>query len=277
MSKHNIDIIRGMYDSFARGDVPSVLEAMDPAIEWNEAENFPYADGNPYVGPTAVVEGVFKRLGDEWENWSITTGEVLEAANDAVVVLGRYRAKYKKTAGPLDAQFAHVWWLRNGKVVKFQQFTDTEQVAKAVRGASAPESAASEATAAIDSLYDELVAAVAAGSAEGYAAAYDQDGAVLPPNVPAVLGRAAIETWATQFFATWEVAIDSLSFEDRRIGNTVGFARYRMIGRGVPKTGGPEIELDQKYVDTFVKDSTGSWRLATHMVNTNSKGPSMWD
>jgi hypothetical protein len=36
---------------------------MDPSIEWNEAENFIYADRNPYVGPQAVLEGVFTRLG----------------------------------------------------------------------------------------------------------------------------------------------------------------------------------------------------------------------
>jgi len=44
---------------------------MSPDIQWNEAENFVYADGNPYVGPDAVVNGVFARLGAEWEYWNL--------------------------------------------------------------------------------------------------------------------------------------------------------------------------------------------------------------
>ena len=54
----NVEVIRGAYDAFERGDVPAVLASMAPNIEWNEAENFPYADGNPYIGPDAVVGGV---------------------------------------------------------------------------------------------------------------------------------------------------------------------------------------------------------------------------
>lgn len=40
------------------GDIPAVLSDMHPAIVWNEAENFPYADGNPYISPQTVLEGV---------------------------------------------------------------------------------------------------------------------------------------------------------------------------------------------------------------------------
>ena len=58
MSKENVALIRGLYDGFAAGNVPDVLARMSPAIIWNEAENFPYADGNPYVGPEAILNGV---------------------------------------------------------------------------------------------------------------------------------------------------------------------------------------------------------------------------
>lgn len=131
MSRENLAVIRGAYEAFRRGDVTSVLAAFDPKIEWNEAESFPYADGNPYVGPQAVVEGVFTRLGEEWENWSLAIEHVLDAG-DQVVALGRYRSKHKGTGKPIDAQFAHVWWLRGGKAVRFQQYADTAQVLSAM-------------------------------------------------------------------------------------------------------------------------------------------------
>jgi ketosteroid isomerase-like protein len=106
---------------------------MDPDIEWNEAENFIYADGNPYIGPTEIVDGVFARLAGEWDGWALHTEHFLDAG-PSVVVLGRYTATLKKTGARLDAQFAHVWWLRGGKAVRFQQYTDTAQVARIAAG-----------------------------------------------------------------------------------------------------------------------------------------------
>lgn len=131
MSKENVDVIRRMYDLFGRGDVLGVLDQMDQGIEWREAENFIYADLNPYVGPQAVLEGVFMRLGSEWEGFSVTPEEWLDAGNH-VVVLGTYRGTHKETGKEVRAQFAHVWGVRGDRVVRFQQYTDTKQFAEVV-------------------------------------------------------------------------------------------------------------------------------------------------
>ena len=133
MSQGNVGLVKSLYEAFGRGDVPTVLAAMDPKIEWNEAENFPYADRNPYIGPGAVVEGVFARLGSEWDGFGLDVEELLDAG-DTVVARGRYKGAYKKTGVRIHAQFAHVWRLRGGKVVAFQQHVDTAQVAKALAG-----------------------------------------------------------------------------------------------------------------------------------------------
>jgi hypothetical protein len=52
----NLEIIENLYKAFAVGDVPSVLANMHKDIIWNEAENFPYSDNNPYIGPQSVLE-----------------------------------------------------------------------------------------------------------------------------------------------------------------------------------------------------------------------------
>ena len=131
MSRESLEVIRGLYDSFGRGDVPAVLSQMDETIEWREAENFIYADRNPYVGPQAVLEGVFMRLGSEWEGFTVTPEEWLDAGHH-VVVLGTYTGRHKETGTDVRAQFAHVWGVRGGRVVRFQQYTDTKQFAEAV-------------------------------------------------------------------------------------------------------------------------------------------------
>lgn len=130
----NADLVRSIYESFGRGDAEAVLERFSPEIVWKEGEHFPYSDRNPYVGPQAVAEGVFMRLMTEWDGFAVQP-ERFHDAGDTVLVEGRYAGTYKATGRALDAQFAHVWDIRDGKVVRFQQYTDTEQAVAVTGGA----------------------------------------------------------------------------------------------------------------------------------------------
>ncbi len=56
------ETIKAAYAAFGRNDPSVLFGAMDPAIDWKEAEGNPLADRNPYVGPQAVGDGVFARL-----------------------------------------------------------------------------------------------------------------------------------------------------------------------------------------------------------------------
>jgi ketosteroid isomerase-like protein len=134
MSQENVELIRAIYDAFAAGDIPGVVGRMSPDMVWNEAENFPYADGNPYRGPEAILSGVFARLGSEWDGFGAWPEEYLDAG-DTVVVLGRYRGTCKATGRAMDAQLAHVWRIVEGKAARFQQYTDTLQAARVMGSA----------------------------------------------------------------------------------------------------------------------------------------------
>ncbi|MDB5721300.1 MAG: hypothetical protein JWP15_1918 [Alphaproteobacteria bacterium] len=129
MSNRNVDLIHGIYEAFGKGDMQAVLGAMSQDMEWSEAENFPYADGNPYRGHEAILGGVFARLGGEWDGFAAVPEEFLDAG-DTIVVLGRYKGSFKATGRPIDAQMAHVWRVRDGKAVRFHQYTDTLQSAQ---------------------------------------------------------------------------------------------------------------------------------------------------
>jgi len=123
----NGNLIRGLYDAFATGDVPGVLGAMDNSIEWKEAEGFMY--GGTYIGPNAVLENVFMKLGTEWEGFSAVPDEIIDGG-DKVVAVGTYSGKYLKTGKSVSVPFAHVWEINDGKIVKFAQYTDTLVIAK---------------------------------------------------------------------------------------------------------------------------------------------------
>jgi uncharacterized protein len=127
----NLSIIKGAYYATANGDFPAFLNAMDPIIEWNEAENFPYSDGNPYIGPDAIVQGVFARIGADWEYWTISDQVYHVTQDEMVIVTGRYNAKHKVTGKIIRVQFTHMWTLKNNKIIRFQQYADTLQVNQA--------------------------------------------------------------------------------------------------------------------------------------------------
>jgi uncharacterized protein len=118
--------VRDLYQAFARGDVTQVMQAMHPKVSWQEAEHSPYADGNPYVGPDEVAGGVFQRLTQDIKNLKLLPSNFIEA-NNAVVVEGRYQGLVKESGKQLDAQFVHIWHLQEGKIKRFQQYTDTFQ------------------------------------------------------------------------------------------------------------------------------------------------------
>jgi ketosteroid isomerase-like protein len=129
------EMMAGLYAAFGRGDVPTVLGAMDPGIHWHEAEGNPYMpSGEAFVGPDSVLGDLFAKLPEDWDGFTVTPVSYHDAGG-VVVVEGRYTGRFKATGTPLDAQFCHVWSLSDGKITKFQQYTDTGAFQRIMGGA----------------------------------------------------------------------------------------------------------------------------------------------
>jgi ketosteroid isomerase-like protein len=124
-----VETLKAAYAAFGRNDPSVLFAAMDPAISWNEAEGYPLADRNPYIGPQAVGDGVFGRLMPAMDTFTVAPSTFIDGG-DHVVVLGRYGGTAKKGGARLDAPFCHVFRFRGDKIVMFQQYTDTAQWAR---------------------------------------------------------------------------------------------------------------------------------------------------
>ena len=123
------ELLRNVYAAFAAGDVPTVLSALAADVRWTEAEGFPY--GGTYVGPNAVLQNVFMRIGAEWDAYAAVPQEFVDGG-DTVVALGTYSGTYKATGKSFRTPFVHVWRFANGKVSQFAQHTDTAVVQRAL-------------------------------------------------------------------------------------------------------------------------------------------------
>jgi len=125
----NVDIVRGAYESFAAGDVPAVMAALDEEVEWTEAAGFAYA--GTYVGPQAVLDGVIMRLATEWDGVSVTPDELV-GDGDTVVSIGWYGGPFRETGKQVHARFAHVSTFADERIVRFEQIVDSVKANEAM-------------------------------------------------------------------------------------------------------------------------------------------------
>ena len=124
----NVQILKGVYEAAQRDDIPSVLVAFDPDIEWREAEGHPYQpDGMAWVGVDTVRRNLFMNLDAEWDGFAVSPVRFHDAG-DTVVVECRYSGLHNTTGKTLDAQACHVWKLSDGRITSFQQYVDTAQL-----------------------------------------------------------------------------------------------------------------------------------------------------
>ncbi len=86
----SIEPVKALYAAFATGDMPAALATMAPDIVWNEAENYPYADRNPYVWPEAVLMNL---LDDSLSADLSRDGRLTEA----MTLMGQFCASSRKT------------------------------------------------------------------------------------------------------------------------------------------------------------------------------------
>ncbi|MDD7942193.1 nuclear transport factor 2 family protein [Actinomycetospora lutea] len=126
----NAALVRSAYEAFGRGDIPAVIDFLAPEVVWIETEGGPY--GGVYEGPQAVLEGIFARVGSDWDGFVVDVERVL-ADGDTVVGICTYRGTYRATGREMVARVVHVWEIRDGRALRMEQFVDSEQLNAAAR------------------------------------------------------------------------------------------------------------------------------------------------
>ncbi len=127
MSQQNVDLVRSAYEAFGRGDTETVGSLL-AETEWHEAEGMPY--GGTYTGAEAIFGNVFGPITQDVEGFTAAPDEILDAGEEKVVSLGRYGGRGSN--GAVDVPFAHVWTVRDSKIVRFDQYADTKLFGQAV-------------------------------------------------------------------------------------------------------------------------------------------------
>jgi ketosteroid isomerase-like protein len=127
----NTNLVHRVYENFKGGDIKAVLNLLSDEIEWQlpEIENVPFAGkrrGHEQMGQ------FFASLVDSQEVQHFEPREFI-AQGDKVVALGHYAWLVKSTGREFGGDFAHVFTVQNGKVIRFHEYMDTAAAAAAHR------------------------------------------------------------------------------------------------------------------------------------------------
>ena len=129
--KTNLQIVADHYAASTRNDVAAMMVDIAPNAAWTEMAVFPCA--GTWVGADQIIANVFAVLAKEWDNYRFSVEQLIDGG-DQIVGIGTYMGTYKKTGKAMQARATHVWRFAGGKIVAFEQFTDTLLVAQAMQG-----------------------------------------------------------------------------------------------------------------------------------------------
>lgn len=129
MSQENVEIVRGIYEAWARHEFPGPAHVLDPEIEYvNPAGAVEPGTRHGLDAFTRAVEQVFV---EGWEGWRFDL-ERLAPRGDRVAVVLAYRARGRESRVEVEGRLSALWTLRGGKVVRFEWFHGADEALEAM-------------------------------------------------------------------------------------------------------------------------------------------------
>ena len=122
MSQENVEIVRQNYERLSKTGTP-IFDSLDSEVEFD----FAWMEGR---GADAWVRAI-AQWKDTFDAWEIEPRELIKAGPNQVVAIVRDRARPKGSTASIDNEFAHLWTLLDGRVVRFQAFTEKAEALEA--------------------------------------------------------------------------------------------------------------------------------------------------
>ncbi len=127
--QENVEVVRGIYTAFGKGDIAGVLNTLAEDVEWVS----PGLAHFPWTGRRRGREQVAHFFATLLENIEILEFEPQEfmASGEHVVVTGHERSRAKPTGRTCEFDWLHLYGMRAGRVASFSEYIDTAAVAAA--------------------------------------------------------------------------------------------------------------------------------------------------
>ena len=132
----NVALINDLYAAFQRGDIDAVFSHMAPDIDWRSVGDSADWPGFGHRHGVEEVRGYFAAQADELDFTGFEVKDIDAAGanpdGDAKVLAeGVSSFTFKQGGLPADAEWVHIFTLRDGKIVRFREYMDTATVSRA--------------------------------------------------------------------------------------------------------------------------------------------------
>jgi 2-(1,2-epoxy-1,2-dihydrophenyl)acetyl-CoA isomerase len=123
-SRNRADLARALYAALAAGDRKQLDALLHPEFTGRTAEGMPFGIGGNYESPMAMRRNGWGRIAKHFEARA-EPERFLDLADGQLLVTGHYRGRGKQGGAALDAAFAHLIAVDQGRIKSLEQFTDT--------------------------------------------------------------------------------------------------------------------------------------------------------
>ncbi len=129
MSEENVEIVRGTYAEWQRGNMKAGMERFDPEIAF---ESFlPDASERIVASGPAEIEAFMREFLRQWRDYRILGDEYRELGPTMVFVSGRQTAIGRESGTAVEDTLFSIWTFRDGKVVHLIFERDRERALEA--------------------------------------------------------------------------------------------------------------------------------------------------
>lgn len=129
MSAH--DIVANHYAAGAAGDIPGMFKDFAEDITWKESDGGAYS--GTFTGMAEVVPNIFERINNDWDGFgAVPEYLIADEESGKVAAVCNYIGTFKATGKPQNVRVVHLWTVKDGKVVAFEQVCDTAEQNKSM-------------------------------------------------------------------------------------------------------------------------------------------------
>lgn len=121
----------------------------------------------------------------------------------------------------------------------------------------------------IRSLDARLAAVSSEGDLAGWMALFTDDTVLMPPlpsNVPALVGKKALRSWAQEVFDLFSID-ETITTEEIQVVGDWGFSRGVYVSTAIPKAGDGPQQVSGRYMFIVRRQSDGSWKYVWGIWN----------
>jgi uncharacterized protein len=133
MSEENVEMVRRAFETFNRSGPEAVISEglWSPELVWDFRRS-----GIPGLGVYRGYDEVRSFFADDWfqafpfEEWEVELNELIDNG-DKVIAIARQRGRGATSGVGVELEQAHIFMLRDGKVVRAESYLDREKALEA--------------------------------------------------------------------------------------------------------------------------------------------------